>query len=49
MVFKWADQVQFWQSEGFFYCWVNELMMRSSIEAFAIKVTFPIRAGQYTG
>lgn len=49
MVFKWVDWVQFWQNEGFFYCRVNELMVRSTIEAFAIKVTFPIRAGQYMG
>lgn len=34
MVFKWADRVQFWQNEGCFYCWVNELMVRSNIEAF---------------
>lgn len=34
MVFKWADRVQFWQNEGFFYCWVNELMVGSNIEAF---------------
>lgn len=33
MVFKWADRVQFWQNEGFFYCRVNELMGRSTIEA----------------
>lgn len=33
------------RNEDFFYCRVNELMVRSSIEAFAIKVTFPIRAG----
>lgn len=47
MVFRWAERVQFWQNEGFFYCRVNELMVRSSIEAFAIKVAFfPIRAGQ---
>lgn len=34
MVFKWADRVQFWQNEGFFYCWVNELTVGSNIEAF---------------
>lgn len=49
MVFRWAERVQFWQKEGFFYRRVNELMVRSSIEASAIKLTFPIRAGQYTG
>lgn len=45
MVFKWAGRLQFRQDEGSFYCRVNELMLGSGIEAFAIKVTFPIRAG----
>lgn len=33
MVFKWAEQVQFRRNEGFVYCRVNKLMVRSSIEA----------------
>lgn len=35
-----AELVHTLQSECFFYCSVNELMARSSIEAFAIKVAF---------